>query len=351
MTLHLSDYVSGGEIINTNRNSVHGFISLRGSDRPIVLQLTGNCGDRLKGLHCRFESPSSSNPHVESELEEFLEQHRLAWIQIGVPAEMSFDQQTNTLHVEWYGQNGHTVVEIADPTLDFVDEEPLDTDSLQDSDLPDDELDEDIPRRDQGAQIASFERTEDPELESWDHDDAADRQTGDDDPFDLFPKDLSAGLGESASSDWKSEPDEETLALWKEWDEVFDGTKDVPLSSLFDPPLQLPPAESLDDTEVERLFNTILIQLAQHNVAFHMCEHFTPRMGYELLRDTILREFGTHPELPRIGYTMNFDSSEFCDECEAESERRYSQRHPKSELEGSDDELSGDQPSDDDLPF
>ncbi len=356
MTLHLSDYVSGGEIINTSRNSVHGFIGLHGCDRPIVLQLTGNCGPNLSGLHFRFESPGQLDPDAEPATEELLKQHRMAWIQIGVPGEMHFDQELNRLLLEWHGQNGHTVIEIVDPTMEFVHEEPADADSPQDDDLldvVDDELDDEIPLPGEGTQIASFERTDDPESESWGGEEGTEALAGDDDPFGLFPEDLNSSLGESASSDWKPEPDEETLALWKEWDEVFDGTKDVPLSSLFDPPLQLPPPEALDDSAAADLFNKILIQLARHNVAFHMCEHYTPRMGYELLRNTILREFGTHPELPRIGYTMNFDSSEFCTECDAEFERRYSQSHPEAEVKDFDIEpdSEAEPPDDDDVPF
>lgn len=353
MTLHLSDYVSGGEIINTSRNSVHGFIGLRGCDRPIVLQLTGNCGLNLSGLHFRFESPGQADPDAESATETLLKQHRMAWIQIGVPGDMRFDHELNRLLLEWHGQNGHTVIEIVDPAIEFVSEELADADSPQADDLLDEELDEDPPRPREGSQIASFERTEDPESESWGDEDGSEALAADDDPFGLFPDDLSSSLGESASSQWKPEPDEETLALWKEWDEVFDGTKDVPLSSLFDPPLQLPPPEALRDNEVAHLFNQILIQLARHNVAFHMCEHYTPRMGYELLRNTILREFGTHPELPRIGYTMNFDSSEFCAECDAEFERRYAQRHPEAQVQDFDIDTDSDvePPDDDDIPF
>jgi hypothetical protein len=79
----------------------------------------------------------------------------------------------------------------------------------------------------------------------------------------------------------------------------------------------LPSPETLNDDEVARLFQTILAQLALHNVAFHMCEHYTPRAAYELLKTHILPEHGAHPDLPRIGYTMNFDTSEFCEECSA----------------------------------
>ncbi len=363
MTLHLSEYVSGGEIVNTHKNSVHGYLALRGCDRPIVLQLTGNCGPDLAGRHLRFEA--SSNPDADDSpvTEDQIDELRLGWIQIGVPGEMTANKQPSCLYLEWYGQNGHTVIKLQNPLVEFVEDEEDHqaravagrTQEASDSSEGDPEDDED-PSLEPGSQIASFERTDDAndsESESWNRETGNETEDDADDPFGLFPADLEASLGDSSPAPWRSEPDEATLAQWQEWDEVFEGTKDVPLSSLFDPPIQLPPANSLDDEQVARLFNTILAQLARHNVAFHMCEHFTPRSGYTLLVEEILREHGTHPELPRIGYTMNFDTSEYCDVCDAEFERRYAEQKAERQ-EGDPDDLppkGTDDYMDDDVPF
>ena len=363
MTLNLSDHVSGGEIVNTRKNSVHGYLALRAGDRPIVLQLTGNCSDVLAGLHIRFEAnPQPSTDSVPMTEDQFDELH-LAWMQIGVPGKMTVTNAISWLYLEWYGQNGHTVVDLKDAVISVVSDEEIEADLIEDSldfdsdlDAVDsgDDLEDELLGDDQeddlddesGTQIASFERTDDPDAEPWNRSSMDDADDDDEDPFGLFPPDLEASLG-SSSPPWSSEPDEGTLAQWKEWDEVFDGTKDVPLSSLFDPPIQLPPASSLDDEQVAALFNTILKQLALHNVAFHMCEHFTPRKGYTLLVEEILREYGTHPELPRIGYTMNFDTAESCDECTAEFERRHAERKNEENT----GETGFDPLNDEEMPF
>jgi hypothetical protein len=280
---------------------------------------------------------------------------RLGWIQIGVPEIMTAKRDDGGIYLEWHSQNGQTIIELANPLIEFVDDDELaETKSAEDAEadrfLDDtDAMDEDLEDEDltpgAGAQIASFERLDDPDTPEWL--DESESTSQENDPFGLFPPDLQASLNTSGDT-WTAEPDEATLAQWKEWDEVFDGTKDVPLSSLFDPPIRLPPVASLNDQQVATLFNTILKQLARHNVAFHMCEHYTPRLGYSLLVDEILRDYGTHPELPRIGYTMNFDTSEFCKECDDEFERRYAERQARRE---SDDPDPGPPDKNDDNPF
>jgi hypothetical protein len=370
MPFCLSEYVSSGEIVNTRKNSVHGYLAFRGCDRPVILQLTGNCGENLAGRHLRFEV--RSNPAVEETAvtEEDLDQMHLAWIQIGVPKEMTFQQASGTLDdpiaerlpaasdpdrtppclcLEWHSQNGHTIIRLVDPLIEFVEEgqRQADEDALTvdlDDYLPLDDPDQELSEVESDSAIASDDDFEEDDDGEWTDPAYEQGEDGDedDDPFGLFPKDLESKL-DASKSPWHAEPDEETLKQWKDWDEVLEGTKDVPLSTLFDPPLKLPSAESLDDEQVACQLNHVLARLALHNVAFHMCEHFTPRTAYKLLLETILPEESTHPELPRIGYTMNFDTSESCDECAADFERRYAERNPKPSLEDSD--------GDDDVPF
>jgi hypothetical protein len=339
MTLFLSEYISGGEIINTRKNSVHGYLAVHGSDRPVVLQLTGNCRGALEGRHLQFEMLATTEQDASEELEEL----RFAWMQIGVTGEMSLDPEHSKVFLEWFGQHGRTIVELEGLKVEFIEEEEDDaSDSLSEEDDADIDDDDDVPGA--GSTSASFEPTDGSESLPWDE--ATDEAPEPEDPFGLFPSDLGASLNASVPS-FASDPDEATLAQWKEWDEVFDGTKDVPLSSLFDPPIRLPPAETLDDPQVESLFQTILAQLARHNVAFHMCEHYTPRMGYVLLVEEILKDYGAHPELPRIGYTMNFDTSEHCEECAAKFDREFEDYEKRM---GDRDDPDLEKPSDD-LPF
>jgi hypothetical protein len=273
------------------------------------------------------------------------------------------------LFLEWFSQNGRTVIELVDPIIEFIQEEQpsaemealamelddeldddLDEDDLDDDDFDDDDLnDEDLDGDDSDAD--SLSTSDDGRGGAW-GDSAFGEGENDDDPFGLFPKGLEAELDKSAhASSWTPEPDDETLQQWEEWDEIVDGTKDVPLSSLFDPPLKLPPADSLDDQQVVCQLNLILSRLALHNIAFHMCEHFTPRNAYKLLLETILPEESTHPELPRIGFTMNFDTAESCDECAAEFERRDAERKAKRQHDSQSEPTDEDDDLDDDAPF
>ena len=366
MSLDLSKYVSGGEIINSRRNSVHGFVMLRGCERPIVLQLTGNLSSNLAGQHLCFEAREAEGLPDHPVTEQQINDLQVDWIQIGVPGDIRLLPEVGGLHLEWFGQNGQTVVELSDLQVEFVIEEDdksasKNSDRPAPGDLGEDNGENNERPADRGLGV-SFEPIDDVEGENWSADgDVASEE--EEDPFGLFPSELTDSLRAETPA-WSAEPDEATLAQWKEWDEVFEGTKDVPLSSLFDPPIQLPPVDSLQDSQASGLVNAILKQLALHNIAFHMCEHFTPRMAYDLLVNEILRDYGTHPELRRIGYTMNFDTSEFCDDCAAEFERDHpdlglSPDDESSALEASDsldldisdDELPDDELPDDDAPF
>lgn len=54
MALRLDSVIVGGELANLRRNSVHGALGIRDLDRPLHLQLTGNCQGELEGKHFRF---------------------------------------------------------------------------------------------------------------------------------------------------------------------------------------------------------------------------------------------------------------------------------------------------------
>ena len=389
MALRLAEYVLAGELFNTKQNSVHGYLWLRDCDRPIMFQLTGNCLPDLAGHHLRFEA--RPNPMIEQGTltEEEIDERRIAWMQIGVPGEMTaakrvrafdcsvdeflrrskLDEQPPTewkrmLCLEWYGQNGRVVIELVDPLIEidpdesgpatlsfFASERPSGDEASLDEDL-DLEFEDDVPWPEDAVPWPEDE------LNEFD-DDSADGATLafeempdelDDDPYGLFPKDLEASL-ETSSSDqpWSDDTDPETLALWERLDAFEDHSKDVPLCTLFDPPLKVPRPESLDDEQVAQALNSILMELALHNVALHMCEHYTPRTAYELLVNDILRNEETHPDLPRSDMTQNFDTSSYCAECDAEFQRRYAERKSQN------DSTNGDTPSDfdpdSDVPF
>jgi hypothetical protein len=133
--------------------------------------------------------------------------------------------------------------------------------------------------------------------------------------------------------------DDETKKMYEEWDEVTYGTKDVPLSEVFDPPIKLYSAEqlaALDDAAAEAALKELLQRLALLGVALAICEHYTPQMAYRYLADEILPEYGVHPRLPQIGWVQNYDTSDSCAECQADFDRRWEAEHGKESDAGPD---------------
>lgn len=107
--------------------------------------------------------------------------------------------------------------------------------------------------------------------------------------------------------------------MYDDWDEVVDGDKEVPLCGLFDPPLKLePPDQIASEEDAKSLLEALLDQLDVHNVAIHVCDHFSALDTYRWLVEEILPEATIHPELPRIGFIENFTNYETCQKCAAE---------------------------------
>ena len=63
MAYRLGEHVLCGEIFNTSNYSTHGYLVLRGTDHAVSLQLTGNCGEDLRGRNIRFEAADVFERH------------------------------------------------------------------------------------------------------------------------------------------------------------------------------------------------------------------------------------------------------------------------------------------------
>ncbi len=372
MAWRISDIVVCGEIYNTSKNSVHGVLGLRDCERPVSLQLTGNCDPDLAGRSFRFEVRESPMIETRSISEAELDEQHFAWMQVGSPGTMTaartvrafdcsveeflirskLDEQPPTewkrcLYLEWYSQNGRVVLELVDPIIEFLDEQPDITPAVENDDLQDDSFESgDSESFLTSPQITAIEIDDDGNAHVYDVSsglDEIDDDDRDDDPFGLFPADLDKTIGASSLvADWQPEPDEETLELWAEWDEIFDGTKDVPICTLFDPPLKLAPADRLDDEQVQIALKVLLGRLALHGIALGMCEHATPRTAYCFLVEDILSHEAAHPNLPATGFVRHYSMSDDCEECQADFDRRYAAEHPDS---------PDDHPRDSDVPF
>lgn len=323
MTLNLSEYVIAGEIINRRPNSTHGWLALRGHDHPLVIELTGNPSPDLIGKRFRFQVPAD-RPRPEPPPLDF---KSLAWQQIGPTGPMSIefaaDGKTH-VRLEWFSQNGPMLVEVTDPELEWIADDEADhqrqkeleaaepTDESDDADAPGDFSLEGLPDEDE------------------------------DDPYGLFPEGLDEELAQDeipAEAEPKSGPpqprdwsevipgiDDATKKMYEEWDEVTYGTKDVPLSEAFDPPIKIYSAEQLGElapAAADDALKELLKRLALLGVALSICEHYTPQMAYRYLAEEILPQYGVHPRLPQIGWVQHYDTSEECPECQARFDREW----------------------------
>lgn len=371
MAYRIHDYVVRGEIRNAQRNSVSGWLEVLRSEKRedgesieaglVMLSFTGNLSGQLEGCTFRFEVRERDLPLPRPVLESAFRSD-----QIGVMGDSVFrmvrvplipveefyeackrgetppEEQRVSIYLEWHSQNGRVVLELLDPKLEF---------EGQYKDLADPEPDP-IPSRDEVGppEITTIIRNDDGTFDVIPDPSLAD-EPNEDDPFGLFPKDLEEEIRESANDpesdvddSWVSETpakprswdevipgiDPETKALYEQWDEVIHGTKDEPLTWLFDEPLSLPKPENVrDEQHAWEVLNSLLTAMALRGVAFDMCPHFTAMKAYRLLIEDLLPEAGVHPELVSTGFVQHFSSWESCPECEAEFDEEYKKRHPK----------------------
>jgi len=368
MALQLSDVVLCGEIINTNKNSVHGWLGIRDRDTPLLLQLTGNCAPDLAGRHIRF----TARPAMQSETP--LDLSTLALQQIGPTGTMTAARKIKAghdlsvslrsesdedngsssgwkpcLYLEWFSQNGRVVVELVDPEIEFLeddeeidlmpsdaDERPGPTSGYLELPLPLDFepnalLDEED---DFIIEVEAEVDADGDEIEPGDEDDEEHEWDAEgEDPYGLFPEELHDHFDQAAAEanhflTWGQDEDQVAREI-ERMDELIERGEDVPVGSLFDPPIRLPSPEQLErvsDHQAEQVLKSLLARLALHGIALDICEHYTPRAAYRLLVERICPEEGVFPELRNTQWVQHFMTHEFCSQCDAEFGREQNQR-------------------------
>jgi hypothetical protein len=384
MALRLGDYVVAGELINRRPNSTHGWLALRGEESPIIFQLTGNCGGELRGKHLRFGVPDDRPPPKVPPLDS----KKVASQQVGPTGEIVLKQVRTSvdskatkpcLYMEWFSQNGRVVIELVDPELEWADPdeeerkaaerraaaagEVLDDDEIFMSDRDDGEgaaeynaFEVPPPDADEDADdpYGLFPPGLDDELaDGSDQDDAegdgeaaspaedaSDDVAGDDATGDDATGDDAAGEAKSQKRSWDDVIpgiDPETKRMYEQWDEVTEGSQDVPFTEVFDPPIKIYTPEqmqALSDAEAEAAFKELLSRLALLGVAVAQCEHFSHRLAYRMVAEEILPRYGVHPRLPQIGWVQHYDTSEFCRKCQEEFDRKYEEESRLREQSG-----------------
>lgn len=364
MAFRLGDWVICGEIFNTKRYSVHGWIELRDAEQPLSLDLTGDCDDDLKGRHFRFEA-RPSRPDADGADPDY---EKLAWQQVGPTGTMTAARMVKVcdcpveellarsklgepppferkrcLYLEWYSQNGRVVIELPDPIITFVDDEGRETVSTSPSPLPS-ELDAMEPPGTPGLGVTVI------------------RDDGEGEPevghFYLGPEESIDGLAsgephgpipdalqqqldaEARTLDRALGCDDEDADIIREMeimDDALERNDGLPVGVIFEAPEKLPKPDDLSDAEAETILKTLLAQLALYGIALHVCEHFTPREAYRLLIEKIAKQESFHPELLQTQWVQHFMTSEFCPACDAEVEREYKQRQEEEKEEKEED--------------
>lgn len=372
MPLRIADHVFSGELRNTRRNAVFGWIEFA-PDYGIRLELTGNFSTQLAGKHIRFKNvqlapericePGSFPSFIED-----LEDRQIGVVQsmelrttrvpnLPIDEFLSLPESERESHLtekpclslEWSSQNGDILCELIQPEIEFVEEEP-DTISSEakplgfgsglESGATELILNEDVP-------FGNY----DPDADADDAPDEEDEPEDEDDPYGLFDANLQQNVSESLGEDlpvledggkrdWEDvipDIDPETKAMYEQWDEIFEGKKDEPLSYLFPTTLKLPKPERVEtEEEAEQLVKAILAQLALLSVAIDVCEHFTAHQTYRLLMQEILPSAKVHPNLAASEMVQHYATSDYCQQCDAEFEADYEAR--QRELENRDDE-------------
>ena len=383
MALRINEYVLGGELRNTSRNSITGWIEFA-PDYGVSIKLCGNFSGQFAGKHFKFRVNKPESKRIPKEdLRDLVES--MANQQVGVIGDVLFRQIKvplvpvkelmlrsrlgepapfdikDCLYLEWFSQDGRVVAEIIDPEFEFIDHDTSSTfapvaEPIPGMDENADNEDAEPGNPDVGLSVTQIQIDENgeaviEELEI-DVDDASDE-------YQLFDADIDQQIRQSLNEDSNmvetdvddpsSEPfggqladpdaakpkkkswdeiipgiDPETKAQYEMWDEVYGGEKDQPLMSLFDPPFQLPDPDSITtDNEAQPYLNQIIMRLAMHSVGIDLCQHLTPLTAYRMLVNDILPNAIVHPNLAATDIVEHYSAFDFCPQCEAEFEQEY----------------------------
>ena len=344
MVTRLDDMIVRGEIDNTSPNATYARLWFAGYDDPMKLELTGNAQPDLAGLRIFFTIKSTPVDHpVERDMS------GISWRQIGPVleltrakrvqlAECSVDEYherakggrplpfvwKDALYLEWAGQNGPVALRVIDPTIRItgkgfghpdVRESDIHPSPLQ---LEDDHLPDIL------EPLVGFDLPDQP-LTIDDEGEDNERTTTvgeEEDEYQLFAVDIDSIFEEEATRlDRLIAFDEDCTQAVDDMelmDQLMETGSNVPISTIFDPPIQLPRPIDLDDETVDEPLTVLLSRLARHGIAIHVCPHFTMLEVYELLIDTICPQYGTYAELAGTEWVQHFSTGEFCIDCQDE---------------------------------
>jgi len=328
MALQLGQFAAYGELWNTHRNSVCGWLGLMGMDIQIRLELTGNCESDLAGKHIRFRARAVPLATLDAKQVRTIQIRHIGPVgKMTLALRVSTDTEGNVLppdlvdgdvpcdwkpllNLEWFSQHGRTVVQMVDPVVEFVGSE------------------------NDGAEAADAffgalfeEQAGMPEEE----DEFAHPSLQGQDPY-------------CPGSDFEdllaaSERDEEVAKAMQEtelMDDLIESKEEgESLVALLDGSAPLPDPNDLDENRAAYILRFILARLATCGVAIHMCEHVTALETYRIFREHMSPDAHCFRQLSGTGWVQSFLTSEYCPVCEEEFEREWQQRESEKAAEGS----------------
>jgi hypothetical protein len=339
MAFRLGDLVIAGFFYNSRPFSVHGRLLLRGCEMPVLVELTGDPAEDLRGRGFEFEVPRNDRPPTDEDRERAMAFRNQ---QIGPVGEMTASQKRKTfdcsveefyrrselgepppvrwcqcLYLEWFSQNGRVVIELADPQLRFLengqapsgtDEFPRETEDSQTEATPDD------ASPDSEDEIPPFASSPGAEDEST---------NADDEGYGLIPEEFNRELERSArriDREIAAKPPgadggiEECEML----DDLIEHGEATPTGKLLDR-LRLPaPSADLTETQARQALNTALMELALFGIAFHICGHCSIQDAYRILIEKVCEECRVFPEMRGTSFVQHFSTSDFCQQCQDE---------------------------------
>jgi hypothetical protein len=346
MAIRLGDYVVYGELRNTRNYSTHGILVLRGEtegeETVMRLDLTGNCEPDLKGKGFRFtpDESESGNGFFRRELFPGFQDMQVGptgtvtahgWVRtLGCPVEEFMQrsklgeppptQWKRRVYLEWFGQNGRMVVELPGATVEECIRDPNGDDDDGDwRPLPNSAASPESGNAEPaaGLGIAIVEADGDSmHVEQWSVDSNKDEDEFDDGSLqgqlDREAADVERAIrgGEASSDD-----DIQEMELMDYCIENSDGE---PVGTLMGDVGALPEPEELSEDELECKLKVILARLALIGVALDVCEHYSIRDCYQLLKETILPKTTAYGELIGTGWVQHSCTYDYCKKCQAE---------------------------------
>ena len=91
MVMRIGPMVACGEILNTHKNTVHGWLGLRDREEVVMICLTGNPEPDLVGKHIRFEARETEG----SDAAEMMDLSDFATQQVGPTGTMTTARRQN----------------------------------------------------------------------------------------------------------------------------------------------------------------------------------------------------------------------------------------------------------------